>query len=135
MTFFETAFGFHPDFVEENMGSDIARMTGHTGLTCAFTQMRTPKIDMVLELISFQDVAGTRPEQDDLPWRPGAGHVCFMVDDLTHTLATCHAAGAGLLGEVIDFPGGQCCYLRTPGGAFVELEMIRASNGIKLSAP
>lgn len=123
MGFFSTAFGFCPDFVEENMGNDIARMTGHEGLECAFTQLRAPNMQMILELISFHCANGAPPKQDELPWRPGAGHVCFQVDALPQTLATCLTAGAVLLGEVIDFPNGRCCYLRTPGGAFVELEM------------
>lgn len=128
MAFFSRAFGFRPDFVEENMGADIARMTGHEGLLCAFTQMRAPELDLVLELISFQDTAGPIPQGDPLPWRPGAGHVCFHVGDMEQSLVTCRAAGAEVLGEVIDFPGGRCCYLRTPGGAFVELEWMEPTE-------
>ncbi|ALG90722.1 MULTISPECIES: VOC family protein [Actibacterium] len=124
MAFFTKAFGFHADFVEEDMGPDIARMAGHAGLLCAFTQMRAPGPGMVLELICFHDAAGPAPQGDALPWRPGAGHICFHVDDLEKALDTCRAAGAELLGEVIGFPGGRCCYLRSPGGAFVELEWI-----------
>lgn len=124
MAFFATAFGFAPDFVEDSMGADIARMAGHPGLLCAFTQMRAPGLEMVLELIAFSHPDGT-PPADTLPWRPGAGHVCFHVGDLEATLATCRAAGADLLGEIIAFPGGRCCYIRTPGDAFVELEWLR----------
>lgn len=123
MRFFSAVFGFTPLFVEEEMGEDIARMAGHPGLRCAFTQMRAPGLDLLLELIAFTAPEGP-PPADPLPWRPGAGHVCFHVDDLEATLAPCQAAGATLLGEVIAFPGGRCCYLRTPGGAFLELEWL-----------
>ncbi|MCA1335600.1 VOC family protein [Pseudooceanicola marinus] len=127
MEFFRAAFGFAPDFVEEEMGADIARMAGHPGLLCAFTQMRAPGMDLVLELIAFTHPDGP-PPADPLPWRPGAGHVCFHVDDLETTLTTCRTAGATVLGEVIAFPGGRCCYIRTPGDAFVELEWMAPAS-------
>lgn len=124
IAFFGAVFGFSPLFVERGMTDDIVAMAGRPGLSCDFTQMRADAYPLILELIAFHPAAEPRPEADALPWRPGAGHVAFHVDDFEATLAAAVDAGARVLGRPIEFPGGRAVYCAAPGGAFFEIEWL-----------
>lgn len=128
IAFFGTVFGFEPLFIERGMADEIAAMTGRPELICDFTQMRAEGDAMILELIAFRSDAERRPEADDLPWRPGAGHVAFHVDDFEGTIARAIKAGARVLGRAIEFPGGRAVYCQSPGGAFFEIEFLSSST-------
>lgn len=122
--FFGAVFGFEPLFIERGMADDIATMTGKPGLSCDFAQLRADAYPLILELIAFRSEQEDRPEGDALPWRPGAGHVAFHVDDFEGAVATAVTAGARILGRAIDFPGGRAIYAQAPGGAFFEIEHL-----------
>jgi len=122
--FFGTVFGFEPLFIERGMTDDIASMTGRPGLACDFAQLRADAYPLILELIAFRSEQEVRPDPDALPWRPGAGHVAFHVDDFEATIDAAVAAGARILGRAIDFPGGRAIYGQAPGGAFFEVEHL-----------
>lgn len=124
ITFFGAVFGFEPMFIERGLADDIAALTGKQGLSADFTQMRAEGYPLILELIAFHAADDTRPAGDALPWRPGAGHVAFHVDDFEGTVAAAVAAGARILGRAIDFPGGRAIYCEAPGGAFFEIEFL-----------
>ena len=122
IAFFGAVFGFVPEFIERGMSDDIIALTGQPGLSCDFTQLRAEAYPLVLELIAFYADTAPQPEADRLPWRPGAGHVAFHVDDFDGVLAAALANGAEMLGRPIAFPGGRAVYCRAPGGAFFEIE-------------
>lgn len=124
IAFFGTVFGFRPLFIERDLADDIAAMTGRSGLICDFAQLRADACPLILELIAFRAADEQQPEPDALPWRPGAGHVAFHVDDFEGIVATAVAAGARILGRAIDFPGGRAIYCQAPGGAFFEIEFL-----------
>lgn len=127
IAFFGTVFGFEPLFIERGMADDIAAMTGKPNLICDFTQMRAEGYPLILELIAFRSEVEMPPAADALPWRPGAGHVAFHVDDFEGTIARAVAAGACVLGRAIEFPGGRAVYCQSPGGAFFEIELLHSS--------
>ena len=128
IAFFRDVFGFEPDFVEYGMEGDIVALTGKDGLTCDFAQLRSDFFPVVLELIAFHSDREPRPEGDALPWRPGAGHVCFHVDDFDDAVKAVTEHGASVLGRAIDFPGGRSIYCRAPGGAFFEIEHMTGNS-------
>lgn len=129
IAFFGAVFGFEPIFIERGMSDDIVALTGQEGLSCDFTQMRADAYPLILELIAFHSVMEARPQADALPWRPGAGHVAFHVDDFDGTVALAIRHGAKILGRAIDFPGGRSIYCRAPGGAFFEIESLANDAG------
>lgn len=124
ITFFGAVFGFEPMFIERGLADDIASLTGKHGLSADFTQMRAEGYPLILELIAFHAADDTRPNGDALPWRPGAGHVAFHVDDFDGVVERVVAHGGTVLGRAIEFPGGRSIYCRTPGGAFIEIEHL-----------
>lgn len=124
IVFFREVFGFEPIFIERGMADDIAALTGRPGLICDFTQLRAERYPLILELIAFRSEIEDIPPADPLPWRPGAGHVAFHVDDFEMTVARARAFGAAVLGRAIDFPGGRSIYCQAPGGAFFEIEWL-----------
>jgi len=128
IAFFGAVFGFTPIFIERGLADDIAALTGTPGLSADFTQMRSDAYPLILELIAFHAEDGTPPAGDDIPWRPGAGHVAFHVDDFDGTVAAVLAHGGKALGRAIDFPGGRSIYCRIPGGAFIEIEHLHEAT-------
>lgn len=122
--FFRAVFGFEPIFVERGMADDIAALTGRPGLICDFAQLRGDAYPLVLELIAFRSDVEEVPPADLLPWRAGAGHVAFHVDDFEGVIARATAHGARILGRAIEFPGGRAIYCQAPGGAFFEIEHL-----------
>lgn len=124
IVFFRAVFGFEPVFIKRGMSDDIADLTGRPGLVCDFTQLRADAYPLMLELIAFRSAVDDVPKGDEVPWRPGSGHVAFHVDDFDGTIERARAHGATLLGRAIDFPGGKSVYCRTPGGAFLEIEWL-----------
>jgi catechol 2,3-dioxygenase-like lactoylglutathione lyase family enzyme len=122
IAFFRDVFGFEVDFLERGMADDIAKLTGRPCLVCDFVQMKSASFAMVLEFIAFRSEVEAIPAGDSVPWRPGAGHVCFHVPDFDAAVAIVVGQGARVLGEPIAFPGGRSIYCQAPGGAFFELE-------------
>lgn len=122
IAFFHDVFGFEVEFIERCMAGDIATLTGRPGLVCDFAQLRSPHFPMVLEFIAFRSAVDVVPTGDDVPWRPGAGHICFHVPDFDVAVTIVTQYGARMLGDAIAFPGGRSIYGQAPGGAFFELE-------------
>lgn len=121
IAFFQGVFGFEVRFREDRIAGQIAAIAGVPGLTCDLAQLGHPASGHVLELIAFHGA----PTGDDRPFRPGAAHVAFVVDDLEATLADCQRHGGVMLGAVTDFSDCRAAYCRAPGGAFLELEEPR----------
>lgn len=122
--FFENAFGFEVLFKEIGMDRQIESIAGSKGLVCDLVQMRSAASGHVLELIEFKPPRGLA-KGDPRPFRPGASHVAFVVDDLAKAKSAVEALGAVTLGEVTSFEEGPAIYCRVPGGAFIELEEVR----------
>ena len=122
--FFRGAFGFVVDFVEYGMSRRIASIAGTAGLTCDVAQLRCGASAHVLELIAFH--AEPAAPGDERPFRPGSAHVAFVVADLATALARAESLGAVPLGRVTEFPESAAVYCRAPGGAFIEIEQLRA---------
>ena len=121
--FFEEAFGFEVLFKEEGMDQQIESITGTKGLVCDLVMLRSPVSGHVLELIEFKPTLGL-PEGDKRPFRPGASHLAFVVEDLAAAKSAVEALGATTLGEVTSFEDGPSIYCRIPGGAFIEIEQM-----------
>lgn len=121
--FFEEAFGFEMHFKEEGMNRQIESIAGTKDLICDLAILRNRASGHMLELIEFKPPLGL-PEGDRRPFRPGAAHVAFVVEDLATAKAAVEALGAITLGEVTSFEDGPSIYCRVPGGAFIEIEQL-----------
>ena len=121
--FFKEAFGFEVLFKEEGMDRQIESIAGTKGLVCDLVMMRNALSGHVLELIEFKPPLGL-PKGDNRPFRPGASHVAFVVEDLAAAKSAVEALGATTLGDVTSFEEGPSIYCRVPGGAFIELEQV-----------
>jgi catechol 2,3-dioxygenase-like lactoylglutathione lyase family enzyme len=119
--FFTEALGFALDFRADALTDEVARLTGRPGLTVRIVQLSRPSDGCRLELIEFRD-AGRVPSAGDGP--VPLAHVAFAVADLDAEITRLSAAGAAAMGAVVAFPEGRCVYLRTPGGAIIELEEL-----------
>lgn len=122
--FYGQAFGFETVFEARDMTREIADITGIRDLRCDLVQMRAPVGDHVLELIAFTGEAVPPAGAPEAPVRPGAGHICFVVDDLEAALARAQRLGARLLGRVTAFEEGRAAYLIEPAGSVFELEQL-----------
>ena len=122
--FYREAFGFQAVFEARGMSRQIADITGLRDLRCDLMQMRAPVGDHVLELIAFAGDAVPPAGPPEAPVRPGAGHVCFVVDDLDVALSRARSHGARLLGTVTAFDEGRAAYLIEPAGSVIELEQL-----------
>ncbi len=131
IAFFEAGFGFRVTFVERGMSGQIASMLGHPGATCDLVQLTLPDGGPKLELIAFSGTLRPSTSQAEplgLPVPPGAGHVAFRSTTFDATLRRLLHLGAERVGAVTNFSDGRSVYLRTPFGAFVELEEQRQGN-------
>ena len=122
--FYRAVFGFETVFEARDMSRQIADITGLRDLRCDLMQMRAPVGDHVLELIAFAGDAVPPAGPPEAPVRPGAGHVCFVVDDLDAALSRAQSHGARLLGTVTAFEEGRAAYLIEPSGSVIELEQL-----------
>lgn len=118
--FFAKLLGSEVRFVERGMTGQIASMLGRPEASCDLVQLSLPGTAVRLELIAFAAAGGG--EAAEAPVAPGMGHVAVRVDDFDACLARAEALGATRLGVVTRFEDGRSVYLRTPFGAFVEIE-------------
>lgn len=121
MRFFMDCMGFETDLLADDLTDEVARLTGRSGLTVRLAILSRPQDGCRIELIEFHDTNSV-PHASSGP--VPLAHVAFAVGDLDQELTRMTAAGAAPLGEVVAFPEGRCVYLRTPGGAVVELEEL-----------
>lgn len=120
IAFFSSGFGFEVHFVEWGMTHQIASMLGLEGASCDLAQLTLGDRGPRLELIAFRhDGIG---EARSHPMTPGMGHVALKADDFEGTLERLEQLGAEPLGSITEFSEGRSIYLRTPFGAFLELE-------------
>ncbi len=122
IAFFSRGFGFDVHFVEWGMTHQIASMLGLEGASCDLAQLALGDGGPRLELIAFRH-AGIG-EASSHPMSPGMGHVALKADDFEATLERLKQLGAEPLGNITDFSAGRSVYLRTPFGAFLELEEV-----------
>lgn len=120
IAFFHEGFGFTTHFIERGMTGQIASMLGLPDAGCDIAQLAGGNMDVRLELIAFRHgQVGSPPSH---PMTPGMGHVAFKVEAFEATLARLQALGAVQLGAVTQFEAGKAVYLRTPFGAFLEIQ-------------
>jgi catechol 2,3-dioxygenase-like lactoylglutathione lyase family enzyme len=123
--FFASLFGAKVQFVERGMSDQIASMLGNVVAHCDLVQMSLPGTDVRLELIAF-DISSINTASRELPVACGMGHVAIRCDDFDASVARAKEMGAELVGSITQFEKGRSVYLRTPFGAFIEIEETTA---------
>lgn len=85
--------------------------------------------------IELQEYAAPSPEAVTIPPQnvPGAGHVCFLVDDIEATKRSLEAAGVSFRGEVEDIDvgpmaGWRWIFFTDPDGYLLELVELVHTN-------
>jgi catechol 2,3-dioxygenase-like lactoylglutathione lyase family enzyme len=120
IVFFSQGFGFKVHFVERDMTDQIVSMLGLPGASCDLAQLTLDDGPTKLELIAFRHEEVGAPASH--PMTPGMGHVALKAGDFEARLARLKQMGAEPLGDVTRFSDGRAIYLKTPFGAFLELE-------------
>jgi catechol 2,3-dioxygenase-like lactoylglutathione lyase family enzyme len=99
-------------------------VTGHPGARFRIVVLQLPGESHILELIQYTVGQGEplRPETN----RPGAGHVCFLVDDLPAAYERLRACGVRFVSPPVLITqgvnrGGYAVYMHDPDGATIEL--------------
>lgn len=119
IAFYREVFGYRVLLHADDLTDEVARLTDRRGLTVRLAQLGRGDDSTVIEFIEFHDGPHI-PESGGGP--VPVGHIAFAVDDLDAALATVRGKGAALLGEIVKFPEGRCCYCREPGGSVFEFE-------------
>ena len=103
-------------------GDWVDRTLGLEGVRADIVMLLTPDGAGRLELSRYRHPPLLPADRRAAPNTHGFCRVAFGVDDLAATLATARAAGAELLGEVVDYADAyRICYLRGPEGIVVML--------------
>ncbi|HEU4628629.1 MAG TPA: VOC family protein [Gemmatimonadaceae bacterium] len=120
---FFTALGMTVEGEAPIEGPWVDRINGLEGVRVDIVMMRTPDGHGRLELTRFRN-----PELVEIepaiapPNAPGLRSVMFTVESVDDTLARLRAAGAELIGEVVQYEDQyRLCYVRGPAGIIVAL--------------
>lgn len=121
LRFWRDTLGFEGSMAERR-DTWVEKVTGVPGARIRVAHLHGHGHHM--EFIEYLD--GPRDKPDELPNRPGVGHVCLEVHDIHESWTTLVEAGAAPLGEIteIDDPDMTPCsagYLRDPNGIIIEL--------------
>jgi len=125
--FYCDAFGYTVQFREHSMTSQIAQITGITGLVCDLAQLHAPYSSHILELIHFHQTEHVARNEIPAPIYPGMAHVAFFVDNLESHMKRVESLGARRLGKVTEFEDGNSVYFQEPAGSFFEMEGSRTN--------
>jgi catechol 2,3-dioxygenase-like lactoylglutathione lyase family enzyme len=103
-------------------GELVDRVTGLKDVKDDLVMLQAPDGKLNLELVKFHhpvDEAGVRPAMSNTL---GLRHLCFEVEDLDGIVATLHAKGHELVGEIQTYKNSwKLCYVRGPEGIIIEL--------------
>jgi predicted enzyme related to lactoylglutathione lyase len=95
---------------------------GLEGVRSEIAMLETPDGHGRLELSKFHAPSGRGGDPDAPANTPGIRHVTFAVDDIDAAVASVHARGGELVGEVENYQDiYRLCYVRGPEGIIVEL--------------
>jgi catechol 2,3-dioxygenase-like lactoylglutathione lyase family enzyme len=113
-------------------------LVGYPDAALEIAQLRLSDVDPppsghILELICYE-----RPESGPVDLERstiGAGHLAFVVDDITETSERLKALGAQLINEPIYIAegintGGRAVYLYDPDGVCLELQQLPGSSEV-----
>ena len=125
VAFYRDLLGLEVLMVFERTTEDIGRIVGYPGARLRIAFLQVPGDSARLELLQYVAPEGTplKPETN----QPGAGHVCFEVDDVRALHERLVAAGtharASAPVEITQGPnrGVVALYYRDPDGYTVEL--------------
>jgi catechol 2,3-dioxygenase-like lactoylglutathione lyase family enzyme len=104
-------------------GPWVDRVNGVAGVQIDIVMMQTPDGHGRLELTKFRNPQLVELEPAIAPPNtPGLRSVMFAVDSLDDAIARLSAAGAELIGEVVQYENVyKLCYMRGPAGIIVAL--------------
>jgi catechol 2,3-dioxygenase-like lactoylglutathione lyase family enzyme len=129
----ERSLGFYRDVLgftlvrrRPQLDSDyVAQQTGFPGVVLDVASFRvTPDSPQSLEIVQYLNQAG--PPVESATNRPGASHLCMMVDDLRACHAALSAKGVRFKSEPVTITagpntGGLAVYFYDPDGYVLEL--------------
>ena len=120
---FFTALGMTIEGKTPVEGPWVDRVNGIKGVQVDIVMMRTPDGHGRLELTRFRNPGLVEVEPAIAPPNaPGLRSVMFAVEGIDDTLARLRAAGAKLIGEVVQYEDQyRLCYVRGPAGIIVAL--------------
>lgn len=121
--FFRDTLGFELVSRAPRDPSKTAKLTGVPGAKLESAYLR--RCDSSVEIVQFRDVA----DQKRTRLRPvdtGSSHLAVQVDNIDVAVATCNAAGGGLLGDIIlvdqgPNAGNRIAYFQSASGIVLEL--------------
>ncbi|HEX2779372.1 MAG TPA: VOC family protein [Gemmatimonadaceae bacterium] len=120
---FFTVLGMAVEGRAEVAGPVVDRLNGIDDVRADIVMMRTPDGHGRLELTKFRNPALVAMTPAIAPPNaPGLRSVMFAVDSVDDAVARLRAAGAGLVGEVVQYESSyRLCYVRGPAGIIVAL--------------
>ena len=135
----ERSLAFYRDLLGLRVVADMqpeadypARVTGHHDATFRIVFLRLGDEPHILELIQYKTGQGAPlPPATN---RPGAAHICFLVDDLPAEYERLRAHGVTFVSPPVAITqgvnrGGYAVYMRDPDGATIELLQRAAPGG------
>ena len=104
-------------------GAWVDRLNGLQGVQVNISMMRTPDGHGRVELTKFRNPKLVDVEPAVAPPNTlGLRQIMFAVDNLDETLASLHAHGTELIGELVQYEDKyKLCYVRGPAGIIVAL--------------
>ena len=104
-------------------GPSVDRLVGLDGVRSEIAMMRTPDGRGRIELDKFHAPPATGVESRIAPVNTlGIRRIMFTVDDIEQVLERLQAAGAELVGEVVQYEDSyRLCYVRGPEGIMIAL--------------
>lgn len=125
LTFYRDLLGLDVLFVMERTDETIGAVVGYPGARIKIAFLAIPGSTTRLELLQYLEPTGSGGDGET--YRPGAGHVCFSVDDIDALYRRLADAGylprSGAPVTIAQGPntGVKALYVRDPDGYTVEL--------------
>jgi len=125
--YYRHVFGYEVVAEPHTVAAKMQSLVGLPLVHGDLAQLRSPFSHHTLELVAFRNLPSGGENHG--PTRPGAGHVSFVVDDVTTARKAVENAGGTRLGEITLFEDGLRAYCRDPSGATVELVELHTEAG------
>ena len=119
---FFVELGLEPRGKGQVEGSWVERIIALDDVKVEFAMLRTPDGHGEIELVKFRSPPTQAGDPNAPPNTPGLRHLAFLVDDIHAVVASVHARGTELVGELVRYEDSHwLCYVRGPEGIIVEL--------------